>query len=67
MQLAPLLIFFLHHKTQPFIFTLAFPAFIASMGSLGGESDGKTKHLPLSNLFFNFVASVAVEVEELVL
>ena len=34
------------------------------MGSLGGESDGKTKRLPLRNLPFNFVAPEAVEVEE---
>ena len=37
------------------------------MGSLGGESDGKTKRLPLRNLPFNFVAPVAVEVEEIIL
>ena len=43
-----------HHKTQPFIFTLTFSRIRASMGSLGGENEGKTKHQPLKNLPLSF-------------
>ena len=37
------------------------------MGSLGGESEGKTKRLPLRNLPFDFVPIMAIEVEEIIL
>lgn len=30
-----------HHKTQPFIFTLAFPALVQSLGSLEGKVKGR--------------------------
>ena len=41
LQLAPLLIFSPHHKTQPFIFTPAFPALVHLWVVLEGKVRGR--------------------------
>ena len=41
LQLVLLLFFFPHHKTQPFIFTLAFPAFMHLWVVLEGKVRGR--------------------------